>query len=432
MGFISNTTGPSATIENLHIADSYFYGNGDYGAGGIIGKLLGGSGNTKYAVNLEQSSFSGYVASSSATNTKNGGLIGFTNENVTLTLLNSYNVGNISGAGLVGDFAKKVDLKANNCYNAGNYKTHPLIGNKGVQGNITLDGKNLGCIAANNDISVCNANFNSAGNTFVSNDIDAVVANYWANYYGSQTPPSQDPATPTKSLAEQLMDEYSTACPEKENCLEGIKIESRSKDVDVIVPSCIGVDNCSCDASNVCIEKRTIEYPVVILLNDDIEKLKMPKDLDAYGVEYGRTFSEGSSSICGGSYNVSTMVLPFTKRTDDIQGGKFYRPDSLFHETGAEYWTIAISEVTGNVEAHTPYIVCPTDKQLTFIGSVSVLNADGNPTTEPKIIKFDRSPAEPDGAKWEFKGLYEAREFHYDPEDSGYSADDEEGRVYAF
>lgn len=123
------------------------------GGGGFVGSTAAGTNLT-----LEKCGFSGVVTGN---NTDNGGLLGFAGGNSTLNFKHSYNTGNIYGAGLFGNTDMKINLNAHNCYNAGSYETNPLMGAKAGQGNVNVNGENLGCIAANNDISVCNANFKS-------------------------------------------------------------------------------------------------------------------------------------------------------------------------------------------------------------------------------------------------------------------------------
>lgn len=130
VGFIANADG--ATIQNLHITDSYFAaksegctGNGNNitcknVAAGFVALVSG-------SLTFEKCGFSGVVDGESRFI---GGLVGATVKDVKIFINNSYNEGFVkNGAGLVGTFLMKTDINVENSYNTGvTASGSPLIG----------------------------------------------------------------------------------------------------------------------------------------------------------------------------------------------------------------------------------------------------------------------------------------------------------------
>lgn len=48
-----------------------------------------------------------------------------------------------------------------------------------------------------------------------------------------------------------------------------------------------------------------------------------------------------------------------------------------------QYWTVGLQEVTGNIEAHQPYIVCPTKSKMTFKGC-TIVKLSQDVTVDPE------------------------------------------------
>lgn len=410
--FIRYAVGDSVSIKNLHIADSYFYVTTDNGgAAGLVAALYGEK-NKASILTIDRSSFSGFIGSVSTscdvnaqTLPKNAGLVGYSmqgqgNAINQVILINSYNEGNVGcGAGLLGDVMMKANVTMKNCYNVGAYTTYPLLGSKGTQGNIKVGGENLGCIAAGKDI--CAKNFNTDANTYAGQTAADVVANFWSNLDGKKTVEEQkkEIAALQESLAEKGM--------------EGVKIT-----LDTTITKVL-------DSEGNVKDSVIYEKFAVIQLTDTTETLVMPEDVDVYGVKYDRTFNkvaDGQSSVlCDGGYNASTTVLPFDIQMLNVTGGKFYQPSKLYKKTPEDsIWTLGLTDVaatTESIQAHTPYVVCPTADHLTFLGGATVKKTAGPADT----TKFER---EGYTGIWNFIGLYSKKT--YSRESS------EAGRAYVF
>lgn len=423
--FIGTASG-SPVIKNLRIADSYFYVNKSNtckvpggslpcnGAAGLVAYYVSGVNGTT-ALTIENSSFSGYVGGIEASKVTNGGLVGVVSSKDSIFLKDSYNEGYVAaGAGLVGNVLQNGKIGVTNSYNIGHYTTSPIMGDKAGKGNITISGSNLGCVVPENlsneqALALCNANFTSTNPdgksaTFVSSSPAAVIANYWMNLYGAKD---------TIAFKQEIN--------ELNEASAGLNIDLEKISITYIDPV-TGKDT-------------TIEFtaPVAVLrleLSDEETALEMPKDLEVYAVRYGRTFTSSSSTtLCDGGYNVSTTVLPFSMEVEKIHGGKFFSPELLYRENVEDKdWIVKLNPVMSKIEAHTPYIVCPTAEMLTFDGGTTVRQTNGS----AGITTFERDPPEPSGRSWEFVGLYQNKEFLSDCPAGVEPENCEAGRVYAF
>ncbi len=436
VGFISNTTG-TVTIKNLYIKDSYFFTNAQspcngkngaqarcpYGAGGFVAYA---EQNTN--LTLEKCGFSGVV--NGATTGGNGGLVGSVGGGDTgnFTFRHSYCDGSVYGAGLIGTFVMKTNIKVENCYNLSSHNIFPLVGEQLSKGGggTTIEGSNLGCNAKN--VSDCTVNFTNqtaaAATAYVSSDPASIVANYWANIYGKipEDPGSgegggdsgEDPVNPLEAAKQHLQAQIDDL---KEKGMKGIDFDFKE------------IETCHLEGTeNVCNTSVVLVAVLKLELTDTVSTLNMPENFPVYGVEYNRQFSKVSSECAAAGPSsdpttlpFSTTVLPFTMDVKNIVGAKFFTPVELAPNEDNVYWHIGVVEVTGNVEAHTPYLVCPTESKLTFNGSTTVMKTDGDGVA--KSMSFDRNPADPAGP-WNFVGLYTKRTFG--------SGSSDDGRVYAF
>ncbi len=434
VGFIQNTSGSNATIKNLFIADSYFNATSTTGCSGngngkkkcpmVAGGFVAYTDDNS-TLNLERCGFSGAI---SGGHDQNGGLIGAIGRTAILNLTNSYNEGYVNGSGLIGTAVQAGTVKVTNCYNTGTYAqtAYPLMGNPAVTGGVpTISGSNLGC---NDAVEKCNHNFNSTGGTvtYVSSDPASIVANYWANIYG-KVPENPDAGEgggdsgegdePVNQLeaAKQLLQAQINSL--KEEGMKGIDFDFKE------------IETCHLEGtSNVCNTSVVLVAVLKLELTDTVSTLNMPRNFPVYGVEYNRQFSKSSPECATAGPDTdpttlpfSTTVLPFTMDVKNIVGAKFFTPVELAPNEDNVYWHIGVVEVTGNVEAHTPYLVCPTESKLTFNGSTTVMKTDGDGVA--KSTSFDRNPADPAGP-WNFVGLYTKRTFG--------SGSSDDGRVYAF
>ena len=112
----------------------------------------------------------------------------------------------------------------------------------------------------------------------------------------------------------------------------------------------------------------------------------------AYGVDtvvFDREFKVGA---------FSTIMLPFEREMGTgidlakVSGAEFYGFSEMKYEDGK--WTAGATQVTGSLEANTPYLVKPTAKRITFGGKM-VIRTTG--------IGGNRKTVR-DG--WEFRGTY--------------------------
>ena len=136
------------------------------------------------------------------------------------------------------------------------------------------------------------------------------------------------------------------------------------------------------------------------------DTIKIASDVYVNSVEFTRTFTPNT---------MSTVMLPFSIDTANVEGGAFYRFKrvEVNEETGA--WKVFVGKIkTEQLGANTPYMVLPSATQLTFNGSVTF-----NTTTAPLENPYGLE----EGSSWEYKGVYAHTEFNDVVED---------GPMYAF
>ena len=105
-----------------------------------------------------------------------------------------------------------------------------------------------------------------------------------------------------------------------------------------------------------------------------------PVEFETDVVSYDRTFTSGVTA---------TVCLPYTIAATNVSGGKFYS----FGGVGNDY-TVTMNEVTGDIQANTPYL---------FVPSASALTCDGNVTVS--IVNDETNTSVADG-EWMFCGTY--------------------------
>lgn len=425
IGFVGSVTG-EATIKNLRISDSYFESAGTCSAGdnkgctGSAGGFVGSHAAKSGKLTLSLCGFLGVVKGSE--DGANGGLIGALTFKSSIDLLNSYNEGNVfGGGGLIGYVLQNAEVEVDNSYNAGSFTTNAIIGKRVSNGKFEVSGNNLGCFVSGVDsaaaIASCTANFSSAeGVTFVGESAEEIVANYWYNLYGKVADDDE---------GEDGGDDSTGQVIEMNAELKEL-IDSVNKNAQGLL---VKIDTVEINGANIEVSVATLT------LDDKVEELIMPNNLQVYGVKYERTFSQGGSTLCDGGYNVSTIVLPFTMETDVISGGIFYRPVELKPVDGGD-WAVGLERVVGKVEAHTPYIVCPTAEKLTFKYGENIVIEQANASVA-KTTNFERRSAiEPetfvDGETWDLVGLYKTKKFSRECPEEVTEEPCEAGRVYAF
>ncbi len=128
-------------------------------------------------------------------------------------------------------------------------------------------------------------------------------------------------------------------------------------------------------------------------------------DVTVNGVLYNRTFTASKPS---------TVMLPFSKAVGDISGGTFYTFGGVQKEN--DKWVATMNEVTGSIEANTPYLFMPAGTSMTFTGGATLNTTDGG----------GKETAD-QGSHWTFKGTYEYKEWI-----SGGANAEEIGKAYGF
>ena len=132
------------------------------------------------------------------------------------------------------------------------------------------------------------------------------------------------------------------------------------------------------------------------------DTIKIASDITVGSVDFTRTFTPNT---------MSTVMLPFSIDTANVEGGVFYRFKRVDVNKETGVWKVFVGKVnTEQLGANTPYMVLPSATQLTFNGSVTF-----NTATAPTENLVSGS--------WEYKGVYAHTEFDNVEED---------GPMYAF
>lgn len=121
----------------------------------------------------------------------------------------------------------------------------------------------------------------------------------------------------------------------------------------------------------------------------DADTVTIENDIPVDQVVLNRDFKIGM---------MSTITLPFSIDTAKVKGGTFYKFNRVATENGVD--KVKIGRVkTKQIGANTPYLVMPTETNLTFEGGVTL-----NTTTDPS--------EELTNGDWKFVGTYEYIEFN--------------------
>jgi hypothetical protein len=107
-------------------------------------------------------------------------------------------------------------------------------------------------------------------------------------------------------------------------------------------------------------------------------------------------------------------MLPFSKSVSDISGATFYTFGGVTYNSTTGKWEATMNEVTGSIAANTPYLVMPSETNITFNGGAT-LNTTGGGNMQ--TVTTD----------WTFKGTYAYKEWIKNGANS-----DEIGKVYGF
>ena len=99
--------------------------------------------------------------------------------------------------------------------------------------------------------------------------------------------------------------------------------------------------------------------------------INIPTAITVDDVTYNRTFTDGK---------LSTVMLPFNKAVSEISGGTFYTFGGMKKEN--DKWVATMNEVTGSIEANTPYLVMPAGTSLTFSGGATLNTTCDGQTAE--------------------------------------------------
>lgn len=357
VGFVGSAV-DGAVLKNLRIDDSYFFAQNS--AAGLIGSVENGS------VTIDNCSFSGLVdykqgifGNKPAQNL--GGLVGGVKAGATLTLTNSYNEGNVRtesawGLGWVGGYGEGLG---------------GLVGD--IEGSAVIrDCYSTGTVSATKEDTGINPLVGG-----VSNPNNLVAQNV-----GCVTSEKCDDVVPANAVVqnkdpqELAQTVNSTAATNMGKGLVGISIEYNSS-----------------------LKK------IIATIHDDATVLTIPKDITVDSVYYDRAYTKDQKSTC---------VLPFTTAARNIGGARFYKPKQM-NVTEDNKWEVGVDTVkNGNVEAHTPYIIEPSqDGVLSISGPVTLKAVDGTAGS----TSFDG---------WALKGVYTDKTW------TSEQNVDEFGRVYGY
>lgn len=309
-------------------------------------------------------------------------------------------------------------VNVDNCYSLrSDHNVFPLVGNKATNGGtVKVNGSNLGCQSTPEE---CAKNFSNAGDAssivIARDNPDLIISKYWANIYPDGNPSGGNGENDSEAQKEA-----------QRKYLQGL-IDDLKKagmaGIDFIVK------DSTPDGSN---ETNVVIVALLSLeLTENADFLNMPQDFAVAGIQYQRAFTK-TSEVCANiekakaaiaddskSLPFSTTVLPFAMSASDIEGALFFRPKELVPNTDNDYWHIEIEPVQA-IEAHTPYLVCPSSTNLTFKAGTIVKKTETSGVA--KTTTFERNPTDPAGS-WSFIGLYTKTSFNEDPEN---------GLAYAF
>ena len=141
--------------------------------------------------------------------------------------------------------------------------------------------------------------------------------------------------------------------------------------------------------------------------NEEPQTVNIPTRIEVDHVEIERTFT---------SEKASTVYLPFSIDVSKVSGGKFHKFTSV--DETKDPWVVTYDEITtGKIEANTPYIFLPDDKNS---GKIVVSNS----TDKISVCTASPQTTHDAGNKWEFIGTYAPITWS--------SGDTDLGKVYGF
>jgi hypothetical protein len=115
--------------------------------------------------------------------------------------------------------------------------------------------------------------------------------------------------------------------------------------------------------------------------------VSIPTDITVEDVVLNREFTVDKPA---------TIMLPFSKSVSDIGGAKFYTFGGV--EKKGDKWEATMNEVTGSIAANTPYLVMPSETNITFNGGATLNTTGGGGQQTAQS-----------GSYWTFKGTYEGK-----------------------
>lgn len=373
VGFFA-TTGTSATITNLGIVDSYFYGKNRVGA--FVGQA---NGQLVVSECFNKSTVEG--------DSQLGGILGYTATNLSIEISNSYNAGRVHGsgqaAGFVGYLGSEANLSVVNCYNTGSiegfYATAGVVGVNGGTSEII--------------------------NSFV-------YENFLGDSWGHKA--SIIHSFYLSANDKQCSGEKGDVCPATKDEFSSGEVAAKLSEYNEVVND-VEIDGSVwgqlADEDHPTINSDGSGYSYAKVKNKTVVTLDGEK---AESLVIPRALSEADSLIFDRSFTVgvySTIVLPFSKVAKEIKGTEFYRFGGVNYveslgENAATWYQLDPDET---IKANVPYVVMP---------SVSRIEIKG-------VVEFDKAGIEDVVVRsWTFRGVYDHKVWQ--------EGDEELGRVFGF
>lgn len=353
VGFIGSAAG-NVVLKNLRVENSTFQVKSK--GGGLIGSIESGN------VTIDNCSFSGVIKYAGPQSENLGGLVGYVASSASLTLTNSYNEGDVSTT---------------------SWLDWGLIGGSG-------DG--LGGLVGSIDGSAVIKDCYSTGDVSVKKENGSIY-----------NPLVGEVSDPDNLEAENV------GCVTSKKCDDVVPANAvvQKKDPQELANT---VNNTAATNMGEGVEGISIEYnsslkKIIATIHDGATVLTIPKDITVDSVYYDREYTNQKS----------TYVLPFTTAAGNVQGADFYKPEQM-NITSDNKWEVGITKIeSGNLEAHTPYIVEPGESggYLSIRGPVTLKAVDGIAGS----TSFDG---------WALKGVYTDKTW------TSEQNVDEFGRVYGF
>lgn len=353
VGFIGSAAG-NVVLKNLRVENSTFQVESK--GGGLIGSIESGN------VTIDNCSFSGVIKYVGYQSKNLGGLVGYVASSASLTLTNSYNEG---------------DVSTTSWWDLG------LIGGSG-------DG--LGGLVGSIDGSAVIKDCYSTGDVSVKKENGSIY-----------NPLVGEVSNPDKLEAENV------GCVKSDKCDDVVPASAvvQKKDPQELAQTVnsTAATNMGEGLVGISIEYNSSLKKIIATIHDTALVLTIPEDITVDSVYYDRAYTKDQKSTC---------VLPFTTAARNIGGARFYKPKQM-NVTEDNKWEVGVDTVkNGNVEAHTPYIIEPSqDGVLSISGPVTLKAVDGTAGS----TSFDG---------WALKGVYTDKTW------TSEQNVDEFGRVYGY